>query len=103
MKFKISLLGNIQNLMRNCGYFLEKHDGQTGEMAFVRPAPGAGRAGYPRFHVYVRYDETTHETVINLHLDQKKPVYHGATAHSGEYDGQLVENEVERIKSILGP
>lgn len=88
--------------MRNCGYFLEKQDPQTGEMAFLRPAGGASRSGYPRFHIYARYDTVTQETVINLHLDQKKPVYKSATAHAGEYDGALVEAEVERIKNILG-
>ena len=38
---------------------------------------------------------------FNLHLDQKKPSYSGSSAHSGEYDGEIIEKEVERIKGIL--
>ena len=30
---------------------------------------------------------------VSLHLDQKKPIYIGSPAHSGEYEGELVENE----------
>ena len=101
MKFKIPSSGNIQNLMRNCGYFLERQDPQTGEMAFSRPAGGASRSGYPRFHIYAQYDPVAQETAINLHLDQKKPTYKGTAAHSGEYNGALVETEVERIKNII--
>ena len=40
--------------------------------------------------------------IFNLHLDQKKPTYEWHIAHSGEYDGELVEKEIERIKKILG-
>ena len=39
--------------------------------------------------------------MFNLHLDQKKPTYEGHVAHSGEYDGELVEEEAERIRRIL--
>jgi hypothetical protein len=54
---------------------------------------------YPRFHVYI---QTEGETVIfNLHLDQKRPIYEGVTAHSGEYDGEVVEREGERIASSI--
>jgi len=34
-------------------------------------------------------------------LDQKKPIYQGTPAHSGEYEGKVVEEETERIKQIL--
>ena len=43
------------------------------------------------------------ETSLNLHLDQKKPVYRGTVAHSGEYEGEIVAKEIARIKNILGP
>lgn len=89
--------------MRNCGYFFERQDERTGELAFLKPATGASRSGYPRFHIYAKHNTVTQETVINLHLDQKKPVYKGSAAHAGEYDGLLVEQEGERIKNILGP
>ena len=38
---------------------------------------------------------------INLHLDQKRPVYRGTSAHGGEYEGEVVEQEAARIISIL--
>ena len=86
--------------MRRCGYFFIKSE--KGEIAFIRPLSSSG-SGYPRFHIYVKTDDVSRETVINLHLDQKKPIYEGVAAHSGEYDGALIEREAERIKQILGP
>lgn len=55
---------------------------------------------YPRLHIYIRKIGES-EFEINLHLDQKKPSYEGSTAHSGEYEGELVEKEAERIKQLL--
>mgnify|MGYP001605057255 CR=1 FL=1 len=53
---------------------------------------------YPRFHIYAKEEGDT--IIINLHLDQKRPSYEGSSAHSGEYDGDLVEREAERIKKM---
>lgn len=91
---------NIQRLMRRCGYFFERLTGE--EMIFIRFLTQA-RSGYPRFHAYITQKQSPRETVINLHLDQKKPIYKGSAAHAGEYDGEIIEKEVERIKNILGP
>jgi hypothetical protein len=102
MKIKLSLQGNIQNLIRGCGYRFERVDDKTGELVFSRPVEGASASGYPRFHIYLK-QEVSRETLINLHLDQKKPIYKGAVAHNAEYDGEVVEREAERIKKILGP
>lgn len=79
------------------------------EISIVRQL---GRNDYPRFHLYITKNDR--EFSFNIHLDQKKPSYparigyakdvaggEGYHAHSGEYDGDLVENEVERIKKIL--
>jgi len=90
---------NINNLMRRCGYFFIREE--KGELAFARPLTSSG-SGYPRFHAYVNMEKFPRETLLNLHLDQKKPVYQGATAHSGEYDGELVEGEIKRLRAILG-
>ena len=54
---------------------------------------------YPRFHVYI--EDKKDQWAINLHLDQRAPVYAGVTAHSGEYDGVVVEREIERIKTFF--
>ena len=62
------------------------------------------RRDYPRFHLYLKIDESTNKLIFNLHLDQKKPVYKGTPAHSAEYEGRVVEEETERIKKIfMGP
>ncbi|MFH1575640.1 MAG: hypothetical protein ABIB55_01685 [Candidatus Nealsonbacteria bacterium] len=90
---------NIQNIMRRCGYFFVREE--RGELAFVRPLSSSG-SGYPRFHAYVKVDGVSREIIFNLHLDQKKPIYRGTTAHAGEYDGEIVVNEIERLKKILG-
>jgi len=84
--------------MRQCGYRFEREE--KGELAFSRII-GASKSGYPRFHIYVKVGEVPRETSINLHLDQKKPIYKGAPAHSAEYSGDVIEREAERIKNSL--
>lgn len=82
--------------LRNAGYtYIEARNGQG---SFARPI-GGGR--YPRFHVYI--EEHPGQTVFNLHVDQKQASYEGVTAHSGEYDGPLVEGEVGRLKAMTRP
>jgi hypothetical protein len=49
--------------------------------------------------MYVEEDGDNYS--FNLHLDQKQPSYSGSRAHSGEYDGELVESEMERLKAYL--
>ncbi|MFH1423443.1 MAG: hypothetical protein ABIG29_00610 [Candidatus Nealsonbacteria bacterium] len=100
MRITFQLQENIQSTMRRCGYFFDRTE--KDEFSFIRTL-GASRSGYPRFHIYVKVDDVSREAVINLHLDQKKPIYEGVAAHSGEYDGELVERELARIKQILGP
>ncbi|MAG44791.1 hypothetical protein CL633_02775 [bacterium] len=94
MKFNIlnKQKENITNLMRKIGYF------NIGS-SFIRPM---NRGGYPRFHLYVEQAQDENEIILNLHLDQKRPVYKNTTAHSGEYEGAGVEQETARIKQILG-
>jgi hypothetical protein len=58
-----------------------------------------GHAEFPRFHAYI--DVTDNGFRINLHLDQKAACYSGNTAHSGEYDGELVEREGVRIRQYI--
>jgi hypothetical protein len=99
MKVILKSSGNIYNLMRQCGYYFERKENE--ELVFVRII-GQSKSGYPRFHAYMKVDEALQQTSINLHLDQKKPSYKGAPAHSAEYSGQAVEKEAERIKQILG-
>ena len=80
--------------MRQAGYSYLR-DRNTGKDSFVRRA---GSNFYPRFHVYI--NEGEEKVVFNLHLDQKKPSYQGAHAHNAEYEGEVVEAEAERLKSL---
>jgi hypothetical protein len=97
MKIRIENINeNMLSALRRCGYHFERHVAETGEVSAARSfAPG----GFPRFHCYAKMTEKDME--INLHLDQKKPVYKGSSAHGGEYGGEIVEQEAKRIASIL--
>jgi hypothetical protein len=83
------------NFLRSAGYiYIESR--QTGQGSFSRPL---GSGHYPRFHVYVDEDDST--ITFNLHLDQKQASYEGTSAHSGEYDGETVAQEIQRLKNFL--
>lgn len=97
---KITLPNFTKNpaaFMRACGYAFEKQAG--GEQAFVRRISGYD---YPKFHAYLRTEQMAHSKslTITIHIDQKKPSYGSHTAHSGEYDSELVVAEIERIKKL---
>lgn len=82
--------------LRQAGYhnISDRHSGQE---SFVRRLT---RDFYPRFHIYA--EEEGDMLIFNLHLDQKRPIYPGAPhAHNAEHDGEVVEGEIERIKSLL--
>ncbi len=87
--------------MRVIGYrpaFFQKE----GEFSIVRQI---GRNDYPRFHLYIKANSLAQGGlpgyIFNLHLDQKKPSYEGVKGHSGDYDGDVVEAEAERIKNLV--
>ena len=87
----------IVNLMRRVGYLSLGRGRDEAEFSFVRPL---GRNGYPRFHLFVRFDKGK-TAVFDIHLDQKKTVYAGTRAHMAEYDGPLLDDEIARIKNLL--
>ncbi len=86
---------NLVSMVRRLGYRPLGYT-QAGELNCVRPLG----ADYPRFHIYIK--EEAHGSVFNLHFDQKGPSYEGVTAHSGDYDGDVVRDEAARIKEIVG-
>ena len=103
MEFTINnIKKSINDIMRIIGYkpaYFQK----KGEASIMRQL---GRNDYPRFHLYIRQSFDTAQDKLNtfvfsLHLDQKKPSYPGSHRHSGEYDGELIRVEVERIKQVL--
>ena len=87
-------IGDPDKFIRRCGYG-QLINRRTGEKNYVHRC---GPLLYPRFHVYIK--EESAGFVFNLHLDQRQPIYAGVTAHSGEYDGEVVEREGERIKNM---
>lgn len=93
MKIQIekSRLGeNLYSFMRRAGYAPLRD-------SYVRRLRGTD---YPRFHIYV--DELPNTYLLKLHLDQKRPSYDRQTAHSGEYEGEIVEAEGRRMEKLLG-
>jgi len=85
----------IVTLARKIGY--QPIGKSNDEYSIVRPLAGRD---YPRFHIFVKKDEKNGIFNFNLHLDQKQPSYEGTPAHSGEYEGEAIEKEVLRIKTI---
>ena len=87
------LSSNILVTLRRAGY--APHAGYSGD-SFVRPMSAGAR--YPQFHLYV---QSVSPLAMTLHLDQKAPTYGNQSAHGGEYEGSIVEQEAERISRIL--
>ena len=87
---------NPRNFMRRAGYAIFD-DPNTGKTSYVRRLTGDF---YPRFHAYFEQDNDNRQ-LISLQLDQKKPSYSGSSAHSGEYEGGVVGQEVRRIQGLI--
>ena len=91
------------DFMRSCGYAFDREvgpvkpngHGASAEASCMRRLTGHD---YPRYHAYVKKDGTA--LIVNLHIDQGKPSYGSNHAHNGEYEGELVEREVERIRGF---
>ena len=113
MEFQIKNIKKSTNdLMRTIGY----------QPAYFQPGPASvndsdvareisivrqiGRNDYPRFHLYIKEVSSqvleVRSYLFSIHLDQKKPSYEGAKGHNGDYDGPVVEGEIERIERLLG-
>jgi len=98
MKFVVNkeqLKTQPEQFLRHAGYAYIR-DRQTEKDSFVRRL---GRDHYPRLHMYISHMGQT--VVFNLHLDQKRTSYAGTKRHSAEYDGQVVEQEVGRLKGLV--
>lgn len=97
IRFQLEQLGEHSPLqfLRRAGYS-PLGNRQTGDPSFVKRLSSDF---YPRFHIYL--DLTSQPACFNLHLDQKKASYDKQTAHSGEYDGDLVEQEAARLSALM--
>ena len=98
MKFSILKINTSpKNFLRVCGYKEIANPHKAGEISYARSLEAS--RFYPRFHIYVQ-NLSNQGLEISLHLDMKRPSYAGTSAHSGEYDGELVSGEARRIKTI---
>lgn len=105
MQFEINnIQKTINHIMRQIGY-VSAYFQNGGEFSMVKKI---GVNDYPRFHLYIK--EHGEGLAFSLHLDQKRPSYparashaggEGWHAHSGDYEGVVVEREAERIKKVL--
>lgn len=95
IEFLKSQIPDPGRLIQRCGYG-RLRDRRTGQESYVKRFH---RDLYPRFHAYL--EERGEKLFINLHLDQRAAIYEGVTAHSGEYDGEVVEREAARIREAV--
>jgi len=88
------------HFLRQAG-FAYIFDNKSGHSSYVRRL---SRDFYPRLHLYVmeEKDKAGRDLIVlELHLDQKKASYQGVRMHSAEYDGDVVESEIGRLKGLL--
>jgi hypothetical protein len=96
MKILINnLKDNARTLIRRAGYG-EHYDARSQETSYARRL---GDNVFPKFHAYIAEREGGVE--VSLHLDQKQPSYGASHMHSGEYDGPLIEKELQRIRDVF--
>jgi len=89
------LRDNPATFLRKASYaFIRDH--RSGQESYVRRLTGNF---YPRLHCYIF--EQGGQTTFNLHLDQRATRYEGQKAHAGEYDSQIVQEELERLQNII--
>lgn len=93
--FNQTEIENPEKTILRCGY-AKIIDRRMNKISFAKRIH---RDFYPRFHVYIKIENN--KVIFDLHLDQKRPIYEGVTAHSGEYDGEVVEREAERIRQTI--
>lgn len=84
-------IGNPRVTFSRLGYHIGNHN------SFERRLGGGE---FPRFHVYLEAGDQ--DTKVSLHLDAKPHTYAGFSAHVGEYEGDDVARELQRITIALG-
>jgi hypothetical protein len=94
LRFPKSDIPDPEKFIRRAGYGLIVN--RQGERSYAKRH---SRDLYPRYHVYLKDDGEN--WLVNLHLDQRAPVYEGVTAHAGEYEGEVVEREAERTSILI--
>ena len=93
MKLTLQATQSPYNFLRQAGYSIFR-DPNTRQTSYTRRL---GSGFYPRFHIYIN-NEVNGQVELNLHLDQKHASYKSQSAHSGEYDSDVVKQEAERVR-----
>lgn len=88
------LSDNARNVLRRLGYGEQRT--RTGQISYVKRVAGER---FPRYHAYV--EDMNGGLQVNLHVDQKEASYEGTSAHAGEYEGPLVDVEMQRIGDLV--
>ena len=86
---------NTKVFLNRLGYH-ESLDRRTQQASYIRRL---GSDYYPRLHLYINLEES--RVIFKLHLDEKKASYEGSNRHSGQYEGEILENEMHRIIKSL--
>ncbi|MEK7570492.1 MAG: hypothetical protein AAB515_03595 [Patescibacteria group bacterium] len=86
----LARVGNARVFFSRLGYHVERNG------SFSRRA---AEGQFPRYHVYAQIVGDTMR--VDLHLDAKLVSYVGTNMHAGEYDGPLVETEIQRIQAAV--
>src|SRR3989338_6964112 len=92
--FQGPLSDNGRNILRRLSYGEQRT--RDGQISYIKRLTGER---FPHYHVYIEDIPTGLQ--INLHLDQKEASYQGTSAHAGEYEGPLVEQEMSRITNFI--
>jgi len=98
MKFQIGkeqLNSNYATFLKKLGYVFVR-DRRSQSESFARRIRNDF---YPRFHIYIT--ENSDSVIFDIHIDHKKDASLSHSRHNTEYGGELVENEVSRIKSCV--
>ncbi|MEK7615398.1 MAG: hypothetical protein AAB431_03375 [Patescibacteria group bacterium] len=85
---------HARNLLRRTGYAEQRT--RSGQISYTKRVTGER---FPRYHAYV--EDLNGGVQINLHVDQKEASYEGSSAHSGDYEGRVVEEEMARIVRFI--
>lgn len=90
--FLQNLKDTPRTLIRRAGYG-EHYDARSQQISYSRRL---GTGVFPKYHVYL--EEKNGGVEVSLHLDQKQASYGVGHMHSGDYEGENIERELERIR-----
>jgi hypothetical protein len=90
IKIPLTSIGNARVFFSRLGYHAERNGSY---------AKRVGGGVFPRYHVYAEVQGD--QIRVSVHLDAKAPTYEGTSAHAGEYDGPLIEAEMQRITDAV--